>query len=371
MREHQADRHLRGFPCWGQFVALLFCQLGQAHSLREICGGLAATEGKLKHLGLSAAPKRSTLSYAHRQRPWPLFETVFQQLLSKCRGQLGGAAGGHKFRFKNRLLSLDASVIDLCVSVFDWAQFQRTKGAIKLHLLLDHAGYLPSFAVITPGKTHDLRVARQLEFEPGTVLVFDRGYIDYQWFVELSRRQVYLVTRLKENAVYEVVERRAVPQGSNVVADAVIFFSSQAEASPEYFFRRVEIDDPEQGRLVFLTNHHKLGPTTVEAIYKHRWQVELFFQALQQNLRMKTFVGTSSNAVRTPVWTALIAMLLLRYWQLRAKFGWSLSNLAALLRQQLFVHREVWRWLDEPFPPPPGWPQTAIEQLALPLAARG
>ena len=114
VRQHHAHRHLRGFPCWGQFVAMLFCQLGQAHSLREICGGLAATEGKLKHLGLSAAPKRSTLSYANRQRPWQLFETVFQQLLGKCRGQLGLTARGHKFRFKNRLLSLDASVIDLC-----------------------------------------------------------------------------------------------------------------------------------------------------------------------------------------------------------------------------------------------------------------
>ena len=167
--------------------------------------------------------------------------------------------------------------------------------------------------MITTGKTHDLRVARQLAFEPGTVLVLDRGYIDYQWFVELSQRQVYFVTRLKENAVYEVVQRRAVPQHSNVIADEVIFFSSQAQPSKEYFFRRVEIDDPEQGRLVFLTNHHKLGAATVAAIYKDRWQVELFFKALKQNLRIKTFVGTSSNAVRTQVWTALIAMLLLRY----------------------------------------------------------
>ena len=169
-----------------------------------------------------------------------MFETVFQQLLGKCRGQLKLAAGGHKFRFKNRLLSLDASVIDLCVSLFDWAQFRRTKGAIKLHLLLDHAGYLPSFAVVTTGKTHDLRVARPLEFQPGTVLVFDRGYLDYQWFVELSRRRVYFVTRLKENTVYEVVERRVVPQRSNVVADEVIFFPSQAEASREYFLGNSE-----------------------------------------------------------------------------------------------------------------------------------
>lgn len=224
--------------------------------------------------------------------------------------------------------------------------------------------------MVTTGKTPDLRVARQLNFEPGTVLVLDRGYIDYQWFVALSRREVYFVTRLKQNAVYEVVERRALPQRSNVVADEVIFFPSQAEAGKEYFFRRVEIDDPEQGRLVFLSNHHKLGATTVAAIYKDRWQIELFFKALKQNLRIKTFVGTSANAVRTQVWTALIAMLLLRYLQLRAKFSWSLSNLAALLRQQLFVHREVWKWLDEPFQPPPGLPETAIEQLALPLATR-
>ena len=199
----------------------MFRQTGQAHSLREICGGLVATESKLKHLGLTAAPKHSTLCYANGQRPWQLFETVFEQLLGKCRRQVRLAAGGHKFRFKNRLLSLDASVIDLCVSVFDWAQFQRTKGAIKLHLLLDHAGYLPSFAVVTPGKTHDLRVAREMQLEPGTVLVFDRGYIDYQWFVELRRRKGYFMTWLKQNAVYEVVEQRAVPQGSNVMADAV------------------------------------------------------------------------------------------------------------------------------------------------------
>ncbi len=219
------------------------------------------------------------------------------------------------------------------MSLFDWAQWQRTKGAVKLHLLLDHAGYLPSFAVVTTGKTHDLRVARRLEFEPGTVRVLDRGYIDDQWLVELRRRQAYFVTRRKENAVYEVVQRRVAPQRSTVVADEVIFFPSQAEAQKEYFFRRLEIDDPEQGRLVFLTNHHKLGATAA-AVYKDRRQVELFFQALQQNLRMKTFVGTSGNAVHTQVRTALIAMLLLGYVQLRAKFGGSLSNLAALPRRQ-------------------------------------
>jgi hypothetical protein len=370
VRAHQAERHMRGFPCWGQFVAMLFCQLGQAHSLREICGGLAATEGRLKHLGLDGAPKRSTLSYANAHRPWELYQTVFQQLLGRCQALVAAQGGAKKFRFRNRLLSLDASVIDLCLSLYDWARFRRAKGAVKLHLLLDHDGYLPSFAVLTEGKTHDLQVARKLAFEPGAVVVFDRGYSDYEWFAELGRRGVFFVTRLKRGAAYEVVESRPAPQRSRVLSDEVICFPGCAEASPEYFFRRIVVADPEHDEpLVFLTNHLGFGATTVAAIYKDRWQVELFFKALKQNLRIKTFVGVSANAVRTQVFTALIAMLLLRYLQLRARYGWSLSNLAALLRQQLFVYRGLWAWLDAPFEPPPQ-PVGAAEQLALPLGAR-
>jgi Transposase DDE domain/Domain of unknown function (DUF4372) len=184
---------------WGQLVAMLFCQLGRAHSLREICQGLAASEGKLKHLGVPTAPSRSTLAYANQHRPWQLYQTVFLELLARC--QELADSGRRKFRFKNKLLSLDATVIDLCATLDDWAKFRRTKGAIKLHLLLDHDGYLPRFAVITNGKTHELKVARKLRWEPGTVVVFDRGYIDYDWFAELTRQGVYWVTRLKDNSI--------------------------------------------------------------------------------------------------------------------------------------------------------------------------
>ena len=352
--QHRAERHARGFTCWGQFVAMLFCQLGRAHSLREICQGLAASEGKLKHLGVPRAPSRSTLAYANQHRPWQLYQTVFLELLERC--QRVAHSGRRKFRFKNKLLSLDATVIDLCASLYDWAKFRRTKGAIKLHLLLDHDGYLPRFAVITDGKTHELKVARKLRWEPGTVVVFDRGYIDYDWFVELTRQGVYWVTRLKDNADYVVVERRPVPAGGKVLADEVICFYRLPGEGREYFFRRVEIWDAEQQRL---------GATTVAAIYKERWQVELFFKALKQLCKIKTFVGTSANAVKVQVWTALIAMLLLRFLQLRAHFGWALSNLLALLRQQLFVHRDLWTWLDDPFQPPPLPPEEQLE-LALP-----
>ena len=234
VQDHQAQRHARGFASWSQFIAMLFCQLGRAHSLREICGGLASVEGKLRHLGLEEAPKRSTLSYANRHRPWQLYQTVFGQLLEKCQG-VAAQRGGKKFRFKNKLMSLDSSVIDLSLSLFDWAKFRRTQGAIKLHLLLDHDGYLPSFAVITEGKSSDIKVARQMRFEPGTVLAIDRGYIDYDWFVELTRQGVYFVSRLKRNAVVEVIEDRPVPKNRNILKDQVVFFPHHAEARYLYW----------------------------------------------------------------------------------------------------------------------------------------
>jgi IS4 transposase len=355
VKEHEAERHARGFTSWGQFMAMLFCQLGRAHSLREICGGLACCEGQMKHLGVPRAPKKSTLAYANEHRPWKLYQTVFEQTLGKCQELVRSQGGRKKFRFKNKLMSLDGSIIDLSVSMFDWAKFRRTKGAIKLHLLLDHDGYLPSFAVVTEGKTSEIKVARTLHFDPGTILAIDRGYVDYEWFRELTLQEVYFVTRMKEKAVYEVKEELKTPQNSNVVSDQIVYFPRLAREGEEpVLFRRVEILDAEkQEAIVFLSNLVAFGATTIAAIYKDRWQVELFFKALKQTLKIKTFVGTSANAVRTQVWTALIAMLVLKYLQLKSKFCWSLSNLAALLRQQLFFYRDLWVWLDDPFLAPP------------------
>ena len=355
VNKHQAERHARGFTSWGQFMAMLFCQLGHAHSLREICGGLACCEGQLKHLGVPVAPKKSTLAYANQHRPWELYQTVFEQTLFKCQELVESQGGRKKFRFKNKLLSLDGSIIDLSVSMFDWAKYKRTKGAIKLHLLLDHDGYLPSFAVVTEGKTGEIKVARTLRFDPGTILAIDRGYNDYEWFRELTQAEVYFVTRMKEKAVFVVQEELQVPQNSNVVRDQIVCFPRLAREGEEpVLFRRVEIRDAEKDEtIVFLSNLLGFGATTIAAIYKDRWQVELFFKALKQTLKIKTFVGTSANAVRTQVWTALIAMLVLKYLQLKSTFSWSLSTLAALLRQQLFFYRDLWLWLDDPFQAPP------------------
>jgi hypothetical protein len=350
VRQHRAERHARGFSCWSQFVAMLFCQLGRAQSLREICGGLAACEGKLKHLGVERGPKRSTLAYANEHRPWELQQTVFGQLLQKCQQAAGR---NQKFRFKNKLLSLDGSVIDLCATIFDWAQFRRTKGGVKLHLLLDHDGYLPKYAVIEPAKKVEVHVARKMKFEAGTIVVFDRGYTDYKWFAELTLAGVFFVTRQRWNAAYKVMERRPVPKNRNILSDEVVLLG-QGQYRTEVPVRRIVIWDPKTERTFeFLTNQMSFAASTIAAIYRDRWQIESFFKALKQYLRVKTFVGTSANALKIQIWTALIAMLILKYLKLKATFGWSLSNLVALLRQQLFVYRDLWSWLNCPFQPPP------------------
>jgi hypothetical protein len=358
----KAERHARGFDCWTQFVAMLFCQLGRAHSLREICGGLASCEGKLQHLGVGKAPKRSTLAYANEHRPWQLFQGVFFQLLDRCRT----VAAPRPFRFKNKLLSLDATVIDLCAEMFPWAAFRRTKGAVKLHCTLDHDGYLPTFVVITDGKHHEAPVARQQTFPSGTILVFDKGYTDFAWFAQLTAAGVFFVTRLKRKADYTVVERRTPPQGRAIVCDQIIRFRGPLtrRKCPDRL-RRVVLRTADGDRLEFLTNHLTLGASTVARIYKDRWQIELFFKALKQHLRVKTFVGTSANALHTQIWTALIALLLLKYLQLKARYGWSLSNLVALLRMNLFVYRDLWTWLNDPFTGPPGLPDLLQQPLPL------
>lgn len=365
VREHRGEHHARGFTCWDQFVAMLFCQLGRAQSLREICGGLASCEGKLVHLGVAGAPARSTLAYANANRPWQLYRSVFQALLVRCQHEV--ARHGRKFRFKNKLLSIDATTIELCATLFDWAKFRRTKGAVKLHLVLDHDGYLPSVAVITDGKHADVRVARRLRFVAGTILVMDRGYLDFAWFAQLTAQGVFFVTRPKHNMAYAVVETRPVVERSLIVADELIRLTApQAERDYPGGLRRIEVVVPESGELLtLLTNHLTFAATTVAAIYKDRWQIELLFKALKQHLRIKTFVGTSATALHIQIWTALIALLILRYLQLRARFTWSLSNLAALLRMNLFVHRDLWRWLHQPFEKPPSIPERVQTAFAF------
>ncbi len=361
--DRHGERGSKGFSCWDQFVSMLFCQMGGANSLREICGGLATAMGKLVHLGMEQAPARSTLAYANEHRPWQIYEDIFYSVLGRC--QTLAATKKRKFRFKNPLHSMDATVIDLCLKTFDWARFRRTKGAIKLHLQLDHQGCLPCWALVTDGKTHEVKVAQQLSFAPGTIVAMDRGYNDYRLFSTWTEAGVFFVTRAKDNMVYEVVEERDVPMRSNVLSDETIRLTGVgAEQKCPHLLRQIVVWDEENAReIVLLTNIFHLAASTVAAIYKERWQIELFFKALKQYLKVKTFVGTSENAVKTQIWVALIAILLLKFLQLRSSWTWSLSNLAALLRFNLLTYRDLWAWLDAPFHIPILEPQ--LEQLEL------
>ncbi len=365
VRELKAEYHARGFSSWDQFVAMLFCQLAQARSLREISDGLKCCEGKLKHLGLEQEPKRSTLSYANAHRPWQLFQRLFYDLLAQCQA----ISPQKKFRFKNRLLTLDSTTVELCASMFDWAHWRQTKGAVKLHLLLDHEGYLPVFGHVTDGKTGDVKVAQKLDFPRGSIVAIDRGYTDYHLFTRWTREGVFFVCRLKANADVVTVKSRPVPQNGQVLRDEIIRLKPFEAGRPDLADLRcvtVWLED-KQEELELLTNHFGLAASTIAAIYKQRWQIELFFKLLKQQLKIKTFVGTSANAVRIQIWTALIAVLVLRYLQFRSQFRWALSNLVALLRWSLFTYRNLWEWLNRPFDTPPLGP----DQLQLNLDSIG
>ena len=358
-KELKAEHRAKGFTCWEQFVAMLFCQLARANSLREISDGLRTCEGKLKHLGLEDAPSRSTLSYANAHRPAELFERLFYDLLGQCQE----ISPRHKFRFKNPLLTLDSTTIELCSSMFDWARWRQTKGAMKLHLVLDHDGFLPCFAHVTEGRTADVTIAQNLEFAPGTIVALDRGYLDYHLFTRWTREGIFFVTRLKRNADIQIVERRPLPETGSIRQDAIVRLQAFVAGRPDLCdLRRVKVWlEDKQEELVLLTNNFELAASTIAAIYKQRWQVELFFKLLKQRLKIKTFVGTSANAVRIQIWTALIAVLLVRYLQFRSKFSWATSRLMALLRLSLFTYRDLWEWLDHPLDTPPEPP----DQLEL------
>jgi len=364
---HQSERYAKKFSSWDHFVSMLFCQLAQAKSLREICGGLACCLGKLRHLAMKTAPNKSTLSYANAHRPWEMFRDLFYQTLAFC--QL--AAPSKKFRFKNKLLTLDSTTISLCLSLFPWAKFRRTKGAVKLHLLLDHDGYLPTYACITDGKKHEVNVARKLSLAPGSIIVIDRGYNDYRLFAHWNENDIYFVTRLKDNADYAVLTERPIPKNRNILEDQIILFTGyESFKKCPYLLRRVAVwDKDNQRQIVLLTNHFEFGATTISAIYKDRWQIELFFKSIKQNLKVKTFVGTSENALYIQIWTALIAMLLIKFLQFKSKFGWSLSNLVAFLRWNLFTYRNLWQWIDKPFETKPVVPRSV--QYPLPFSGVG
>jgi Domain of unknown function (DUF4372)/Transposase DDE domain len=367
VRKHDAERGAKGFTCWAQLVAMLFCQMAHADSLREICNGLACSLGKLVHLGISVAPNKSTLAYANQHRPAKLYEELFYTALGRFRDEKGLGMRKQRFRFRNKLLSLDSTTISLCLELFPWAKFRRAKGGVKAHVLLDHDDYLPAYVLITEARRSDVKMADAFPLNPGSIVAMDRGYNDYALFGKWTDQKVYFVTRLKDNAAYEVLEEGPIPANRNIRSDQLIRFTGErAQKDCPCLLRRVVVwDDLNEREIVLLTNLMEFGSTTIAAIYKDRWEIELFFKALKQNLKVKSFVGTTENALRIQIWTALIAILLLKWLHHLSKAKWSLSNLASMLRMNLFTYRDLNAWLDNPFGTPPLLPES--QQLTLGL----
>ncbi len=347
-KQHHSGRSFRKASRWSQFVTMAMGQLSGRKSLRDIVENVSAQTHRLYHLG-SAKLSRSNLSRINDNKPYALYEALFGKLLKRCQG----VAPGHQFRFKNPLYSLDASTIDLCLSVFPWAKFRTTKGAVKLHVGLNHAGYLPEFVTLTEGNKHDVTIGRILNFPKGSIVAIDKAYNDYTWYNHLTSNGIYFVTRLKSNAKYRVIDRREVLQNKGLTSDQTIEFTGlQTAKKCPVQLRRIGYRDPDTGKhYVFLTNHFKLAARTIADIYKARWQVELFFKWIKQNLKIKSFVGTSKNAVMTQIWIALCMYLLLAFLKFQSKLTKSMQQILRLLQLNLFEKRDMMALLRGDPPP--------------------
>ena len=337
-KQHHSGRSFRKASRWSQFVTMSMAQLSGRSSLRDVVDNMSAQAHRLYHLG-SAKLSRSNLSRINENKPYGLYEALFGKLLKRCQG----AAPGHNFKFKNPLYSLDASTIDLCLSVFPWADFRTTKGAIKLHVGLNHRGYLPEFVTVTEGKCQDVTVGRMLSFPKGSIVAIDKGHNDYGWYKQLTDKGIIFVTRLKTNAKYRVIERRSVLKNKGLSCDQTIEFTGvQTKNKCPIQLRRIGYTDPVTGKhYVFLTNNFTLAAKTIADVYKARWQVELFFKWIKQNLKIKSFIGTSKNAVLTQIWIALCMYLLIAFIKFQSKLKKSMQQILRLLQLNLFEKRDL------------------------------
>jgi len=355
--QHHDGQKLRKMTRWSQFVALTLAQLAGRSSLRDIVDNLSAQGAKLYHLGC-AKVTRTTLARINENQPHTLYEALFYKLLSRCQA----LAPRHGFRFKNKLYSIDATTIDLCLSLFPWADFRQTKGAVKIHLGLDHDGLLPSFVSITDGKTQDVTEGRLFQLPRGSIVVMDRGYNDYAWFNALTDKKIFFVTRQKRNASYHVTETRNVPTEKGLLFDETIVITGAKAKSCPIPLRRVGFRDAETAKeYVFLTNNFHLAAKTIADIYKSRWQIELFFKCIKQNLKIKSFIGTSRNAVLTQIWVAMCTYLLLAWLKFANQIDLSLQKIIRLLQLNLFDRRDLIGLLNlETEDPPDTLPQIPL-----------
>jgi len=343
---HEADFNCKGINAWTHLVAMLYCQFGNCQSIRDISFGLRSATGNLNHLGVTRAPSKSSISYINAHRSWTFFRDVYFSLYKEFKVRV------NRIKLNRKLFILDSTLIPLCLSLFDWAYYRKMKGAIKIHTVLDYESSLPVFIRMTDGKTSDIEVAERLSFPKGSILVIDRAYIDFNFLRNLDSNSVFFVTKAKCNADIEVVKELCLPDNAeNVLSDQhIILIGQQTRKKYKKRLRLVQVVDSETGEIIsLLTNNMFWSVNTIRELYRFRWEIETFFRTVKQNLKIKSFIGTSENAVLIQIWSALITILLLSVLKSRAEYKWHMSNMVCFIRLNLFVKIDLFQWLNYPF----------------------
>ena len=356
VKEKATDKHQKGYDSWTHLVSMLFCQFSKSQSVRDISNGLRSATGNLNHLGIDRAPSKSTVSYQNKHRDWTLFRDFYYQL----QNQLTHLAGFRqmKFRIKSKIFLLDSTTISLCLSLFDWAKYKTHKGAVKMHTLLDYDGNLPAYVNVTDGKTADNKGAYEIPLLANSVIVADRYYNDFSLLNVWDSNKVFFVIRHKDNIRFESVKENDLPDDrqQNILKDELIKLTGYHSKNkyPKRLRRVAVWDEENQQTIELITNQMSWTANTISELYKARWQIEIFFREIKQLLHIKSFIGTSQNAVMIQIWTALITIVILKFLKKLAKYGWQLSNLVAFIRLNLFVKIDLHKWMDKPFDIPPG-----------------
>jgi len=359
VNEKQTDYRNKGFDSWTHTVSMLFCHFAKSTSVRDISNGLRSATGNLNHLGIKTAPSKSSISYQNKKRDSDLFKDLYFKLFEYL--------GQHtkekrvKLKIKVPVYLLDSTTVSLCLSLFDWARYRTQKGAVKMHTLLEYDGKLPVYVNITQGSVADNKGAENIPLEKGAVIVADRFYNDFPMLSIWDSKGFFFVIRHKNNLKYESVKERELPENTaqNILKDEEIELLNlvSKEKYPKKLRRVAVWDDENQQIIELITNNFSWSASTIAELYKQRWQIEIFFRDIKQLLHIKTFIGTSQNAVMIQIWTALITILILKYLKSIAKYAWRLSNLVAFIRLNIFVKINLQYWLDKPFEPPPEIPQ--------------
>jgi hypothetical protein len=338
---------------------MLFCQFAKSTSVRDISNGLRSATGNLNHLGIETAPSKSTISYQNQRRDWTLFQDYYYFLLDHLGQQPGYKQV--KFKIKSKIFILDSTTISLCLNLFDWAKYKTAKGAVKMHTLLDYDGNLPAYINITDGKTADNKGAYDVPLVKGSVIVADRFYNDFNLLNIWDSNDVFFVIRHKDNLQFTKVKEFELPdKHQHILIDELIELKNEGSKKkyPKQLRRVVFWNETHQQEIELITNHLKWSANTIGELYKSRLQVEIFFREIKQLLHIKMFIGTSENAVRIQIWTALITILILKALKAIAKHSWHLSNLVAFIRLNLYVKIKLQEWLDKPFQEPKPPPKT-------------